>query len=94
MTPYMELVAVEATIENEIQQGLTQKQVAETYAMAITSSYPTDWRRVNSAITKRWPKGLMRVKNMAWASLKRRRATSTTAPARQDGSPSTRSDHV
>ena len=63
----MEIWDVEWMIENEIKQGCTQKQVAQTYALALRSSYPTDWKRVNSTIEKRWPKGLDRVKSMAWS---------------------------
>lgn len=62
-----ELQCVEATIENEIQQGCTQRQVAQTYALGLRSSWPTDWARVNAAILARWPKGLERVKTMAWS---------------------------
>lgn len=62
-----ELACVEAVIENEIAQGCTQRQVAQSYALALRSSWPTDWARVNAAIAKRWPKGLQRVKEMAWS---------------------------
>ena len=58
---------VEETIENEIRQGCNQRQIAQTYALALQSSWPTDWLRVNLAITKRWPKGLERIKKMAWS---------------------------
>ena len=60
-----ELAAVESVIENEIAQGLSQRQVAQSYALALRSSWPTDWKRVNAAIVKRWPKGLHRIKKMA-----------------------------
>ena len=63
----MELTCVESVIENEIAQGLTQKDIAQTYALGLRSSWPTDWARVNAAILKRWPKGLNRVKEMAWS---------------------------
>lgn len=69
----MELAACEAVIENEIKMGLTQKQIAETYAMAMVSSWPTDWKRVNEAITAKWPKGLNRVKEMAHKIVDKRR---------------------
>ena len=62
----MELMCVESVIENEIQQGCTQKQIATTYALGLRSSYPTDWKRVNAAILAKWPKGLVRVKELAW----------------------------
>ena len=44
----------------------TQADIAQTYAMAIVSSWPTDWAKANEAITKRWPNGLERVKKRAW----------------------------
>ena len=62
----IELMAVAFVIQQDIDAGMTQKQVAETYAMGLVSSWPTDWAVVNAAITKRWPKGLNRVKEMAW----------------------------
>ena len=63
----VEIIAVEMVIENEIRQGLTQRQIAQTYALAIRSSYPTDWAKVNGFILARWPKGLERIKKMAWS---------------------------
>lgn len=60
-----ELMAVESVIENEIEQGCTQKQIAQSYALGMRSSWPTDWGRVNRAILARWPKGLERIKKMA-----------------------------
>lgn len=67
MTERFELADVEDVIENEIAQGLTQKQIAQTYALALKSSWPTDWGRVNRAIMAKWPKGLKRIKEMAWS---------------------------
>lgn len=65
---FMGIAEVEMVIENEISKGLNQKQIAQTYALAIRSSWPTDWRRVNQAIIDRWSvKGLERIKKMAWA---------------------------
>jgi len=64
----MEIACVESVIENEIAMGLTQKQIAQTYALGLRSSWPTDWKRVNEAIIKRWSfSGLNRIKNMAWS---------------------------
>jgi hypothetical protein len=64
----IELACVESVIENEIAQGLNQKQIAQTYALALRSSWPTDWKRVNEAIIKRWSfAGLNRIKNLAWS---------------------------
>ena len=65
MTSHLQLV--EDTIENEIRQGCSQRQVAQTYALAIRSSWPTNWPRVNAAITAKWPKALDRIKRMAWS---------------------------
>lgn len=63
---HMALTNIEATIENEIAQGCTQKQIASTYGLGLRSSWPTDWGRVNRAILARWPKGLERIKKAAW----------------------------
>lgn len=61
-----EITAVESVIENEIKQGCNQKQIAQTYALALRSSWPTDWSRVNKAIVERWSlAGLKRIKEMA-----------------------------
>lgn len=58
---------VETVIENEIAQGCNQRAIAKTYALALRSSWPTDWKRVNEAITRKWPKGLDRIKSLAWS---------------------------
>jgi len=63
----LELTHIELTIENEIRQGCTQRQIAQTYSLGLRSSWPTDWSRVNAAIVAKWPKGLERVKKMAWS---------------------------
>lgn len=63
----LELQCVEAVIENELVQGCTQKSIALTYALAIRSSWPTDWKRVNAAIVAKWgERGLRRIKRLAW----------------------------
>ena len=67
MAVTIEIADVENVIENEIAMKCTQRQIAQTYALAIRSSWPTDWARVNAAITARWPKGLNRIKEMAWS---------------------------
>lgn len=65
---YIEITCVEGVIENEIAQGLTQKQIAQTYALALCSSWPTDWAKVNKMIVDRWSfSGLNRIKNLAWS---------------------------
>ena len=62
------LMCVEDVVENEIAQGCTQKSVAMTYALALRSSWPTDWKRVNAAIVARWSvSGLERIKRLAWS---------------------------
>lgn len=65
----MMLMCCEAVIENEIKQGLRQKDVAMTYAMAMHSEAhgrETDWKRINGAIMDKWGRrGLDRVKKQA-----------------------------
>lgn len=71
---HIELMACEAVIENECShRECTQADVAKTYAMALVSSWPTDWARANAAILKRWPKGLERVKKKAHRIVEERR---------------------
>lgn len=63
-----EIACVEQVIENEIKQGLNQKQIAQTYALGLRSSWPTDWAKVNKMIMDRWSAaGLERIKKMAWS---------------------------
>lgn len=62
----IELACCELVIENEIAQGCSQEQIAKTYALALVSTWQTDWGRVNLAILAKWPKGLDRVKKAAW----------------------------
>ena len=62
-----EIADIEGVIKMEIQQGLNQKQIAQTYALGLRSSRPTDWRKVNRMIVERWSTaGLVRIKKMAW----------------------------
>lgn len=68
----IELACVETTVENVIEHGGKQKDVAEVYAMALVSTWPTDWGRVNRAISAKWPKGLLRIKERAWAIARKR----------------------
>lgn len=78
----LEIAAVEWVIENEISLGMTQKQIAETYAMAIVvQSYKPDWPRINKAISDKWPKGLLRVKTMAWKIVEERQREARRALA-------------
>ena len=62
-----EIENVEEVVENEIRQGCNQRQIAQTYALALMSSWPTDWAKVNAMILAKWPKGLTRIKEMAWS---------------------------
>lgn len=64
-------------IERECTQPeMTQSSVALTYALAIRDErhVPVDWKRANAAIQARWPKGLERVKRMAWKLMEPRHA--------------------
>ena len=66
-TMQMELACCESVILNEIAQGCNQRQIAQTYALAMRSTWPTDWKKVNEAIVNRWSvAGLNRINNMAW----------------------------
>lgn len=67
MTFTFELTHIENAIENEIAQGCNQRQIAQTYALGLKSSWPTDWAKVNAMILAKWPKGLERIKKMAWS---------------------------
>ncbi len=45
-----------------------RKHIAKTYALAVRSSYPTDWKKVNDAIEARWsPYALNYIQNWAWS---------------------------
>lgn len=66
MTIRAEMACCEMVILNEIKMGLNQKQIAQSYALALRSSWPTDWKKVNEAIIERWSfAALNRIKNMA-----------------------------
>ena len=55
-------------IQNEINQGLTQQDVAQTYALGLRSDAETDWGKVNASIIERWSRaGLERIKEAAWS---------------------------
>lgn len=60
---------IEEQIELAVANGAKQADVAKLYARAIEIVSPyerEDWRRINDAIEARWPKGLDRVKKLAW----------------------------
>lgn len=62
------LACVEMVVESEIAHGCSQKSVAKTYALALRSTWPTDWKRVNEMIVAKWgQKGLERIKRLAWS---------------------------
>jgi len=45
-----------------------QKDIAITYSLALKSTDPTDWKKVNRVIINRWGKsGLERIKKIAWS---------------------------
>lgn len=59
-----------------------QADVALTYALAIRDEniVPVDWKRANEAILKRWPRGLQRVKELAWKRFVTPRADQAVRP--------------
>jgi hypothetical protein len=64
----IELVDCTNTILHEITMGLKRKDIAKTYRLALQSSYPTDWAKVNAAIIERWSRsGLEWIKQQAWS---------------------------
>lgn len=63
-----ELTFPQQQILSEIaDKAFSQKDVALTYYFCMTNSRPVDWTVINAAILARWPKGLIRVKQMAHA---------------------------
>ena len=71
----MYLVCCTQVILNEIEQGLDQKQIALSYAMAIRSAVhkadSPDWKIINKAIIERWSmSGLERIKTRAISIVK------------------------
>lgn len=63
-------MSIEHLAISELIEKGTQRRVAEEYARLIedwgTGGYEVPWKEINEAILARWPKGLMRVKDMAW----------------------------
>lgn len=47
---------------------LRQRDIAMTYGliMKLGQQNEVDWAAINTAIQNRWPKGLARIKEMAW----------------------------
>lgn len=67
-TGRMELAACTDTLLHEITSGAPRRAVAQTYRLAMQSSQPTDWPRVNAAILERWSvSGLTWIKQQAWS---------------------------
>lgn len=65
------LVCCTQVICNEIEQGVSQKDIALTYAMAIKAQAQKadmpDWSVINKAILAKWkPSGLERIKKRAF----------------------------
>jgi hypothetical protein len=70
------IVDPEGTIEHEIAMKCPQAVIASTYGLAIIASNlgeKVDYVRMNRAIAARWPKGLQRVKALAWKFVERTR---------------------
>jgi hypothetical protein len=49
-----------------------QAIMAELYADCLACAAGIDWVKVNAAIMKRWPRGLVRIKTQAWKILQQR----------------------
>ena len=64
-----ELTCCDEVILQEISNPkLKRLDIAKTYALALQSSYPTDFSRINKAIISRWSlNGLEYIKKMAWS---------------------------
>ena len=43
-----------------------QRHIALTYGTLLRHNAAIEWTTVNAAIKRRWPRGLVRVKTMAW----------------------------
>lgn len=68
------LACVEMVVENECAQDCAWKSLALTYALALRSDWPTDWKRVNAAISAKFGvRGLVRIKTLAWAYVEGRK---------------------
>jgi len=64
----LNLMCADMVIQNEINQCCTQKQIAQTYALALRSENHVDWKAINIAIINRWSvSGLERIKQLAWS---------------------------
>ena len=72
----IELVCCEQVLLQEIgSKHFTRDKVALTYAMAILSSWPTDFEPVNKAIVERWSfSALDYIINKAWKLIEEKQA--------------------
>ena len=63
-----ELTDTTNTLLREIEDpAMRRKDVAQTYALALRSSWPTDWGKVNRAILARWSRSALDwIKTRAW----------------------------
>lgn len=72
----IELIDTTATLLREIElPEATRDTLAVTYGLAILSSHPTDWPKVNRAIMERWSRSALEyIKRKAWAQAEGRSA--------------------
>jgi hypothetical protein len=63
-----ELTDTTNTLLREIADpAMKRKDVAQTYGLALRSSWPTDWGQVNRAIMARWSRSALEwIKTRAW----------------------------
>jgi hypothetical protein len=64
----LELTDTTETMLREIADpAMKRRDIAQTYHLALRSSHPTDWPRVNAAIMERWGRSaLIWIKTQAW----------------------------
>lgn len=74
----IELALCTEVIIADVENGRDEEHIANTYAMALVSSWPTDWRKVNTAIAHRFGHpGLELIKERAWAIVEEKTKAST-----------------
>jgi len=76
----VELACCTKTLLAEIVEWKFKRNtVALTYAMAILSTEPTDWKAVNEAIVKRWSAAALKyIKERAWKFVEEKRREQAT----------------
>jgi len=58
----------EVLLQEIVNPDCKKSNVAKAYALALRSSWPTDFKKVNKAIVDRWGlNGLQYIKEMAWS---------------------------